>query len=256
MSLTRHSVWLLLVATVACLLLTSAAAWAQDDPIQGNEFEFAVNYFSNATTATKGVNPIQRIVNTGSYAPDYPPSTLCAMIYVFDDKQEMESCCSCQISTNGIAQLGLLTDLVPNPINGHVPSDGDIKILSALPNVYPTPGVPPYPNGVWGYQPTSGPFVAALNSCDPSGGGFTPSGGYYLNITPQRGLVAWGVHLPGYKTSDGQLTEAPFIANDLSYYEQISLQEQCAGIIQEGSGKGLCYGESQNSNSVCAFPEP
>ena len=234
MSRTGNSRWLAVFAIgTACLLLATGTVWAQS--------AFQVNYYSNNVNHLSGEDQTVRIVNTGSYAPSYPPASLCAMIYVFDNMQEMKACCGCLISTNGLAELSVSTNLTVNPFNGVVPNDGDVKIISALQNDYIN------------VEPPSDPPIVSNVACDPSGGGFNTSGGYNLNLVPTAGLVSWSTHLPGYHRADGRTTEDEFQNAVLGTSELDGLQEQCAGIIADGSGTGLCTGPAPNSSTVCDF---
>ena len=234
MSRTGNMRWLAVFAIgTACLLLATGTAWAQSP--------FQVNYFSNNVSHQANQDQEVRIINTGTYAPSYPPANLCAMIYVFDSHQEMKACCGCLISTNGLAELSVSQNLTVNPFNGVVPNDGDIKIVSALENDYVS------------VEPPSGPPEVSNVDCDPSGGGFNPEGGYNLNLVPVSGLVAWSTHLPGYKTADGRTTEDEFQNGNLRPGELDSLQEECAGVIADGSGSGICTGPAPNSSTVCDF---
>ena len=60
-------------------------------------------------------------------------------------------------------------------------------------------------------------------------------------------------HTPGYKTSDGSITEADFQNATLGKSELASLQEQCTDIVENGSGTGICTGPYPNSSTVCDF---
>jgi len=79
---TGNSGWLAIALVAATCLLTASVGWAQTQPYD----TFQVNYFSNANNGV-GTDAWTRIINTGADAPSYPPSNLCAMIYVFDNKQ-------------------------------------------------------------------------------------------------------------------------------------------------------------------------
>jgi hypothetical protein len=229
MSQPGTSRWLAIaVIAVACLLLTSATAWAQAQPTD----VFWVNYFSNNVPGNSGgLDQEVRIVNPGAYAPSYPPASLCAMIYVFDNMQEMKECCGCLISTNGLAELSVANDLTSNTFNGVAPTDGDIKIVSAVSN-YTVNGAP---------------------ACDPTGGGISSTGGYVLNIAPTADLRSWGTHLPGYRKADGHITEDEFQDATLSTGELDSLQEECTGVIAVGSGYGQCGQHASNSSFSCTL---
>jgi hypothetical protein len=228
--------WLAIAGIVTCLLLATGTVWAQSYPDT-----FSVNYFSNNNAHPSGDDQRVRIINPGVYAPSYPPAFVCAMIYVFDNVQEMKDCCACNISSNGLAELSVKTNLTVNPFNGVVPNDGDIKIVSAVQNGYLT------------IQPESGPPITSNAPCDPSGGGRNTSGGYTLNIVPVSDLRSWSTHLPGYKTADGATTEDEFQDATLSKSELASLQEQCTDIVENGSGTGICTGPFPNSSTVCDF---
>ena len=222
MSQKGRGIVLALIAS-ACLIVTSAA-WAQQPADT-----FWVNYFSN-NDVVAGLDEEVRIINPGDYAPTYPPASMCAMIYVFDNKQELSECCGCLITTNGLAEASVSTQLTSNPFNGVSPTDGDIKIVSALPNATFTEDGYTYP------------------VCDPAGGGFGTNGKYALNIAPTPDVRAWSTHTPGYDKPDGRTTEDIFQPATLSTAELDSLQEQCTNILTTGSGFGYCTATYSSSN--------
>jgi hypothetical protein len=233
---TGNARWFAIAGIAACLLLASGTVWAQSYPDT-----FTVNYYSNNVSKPAGYDQQVRIINPGAYAPSYPPGYLCAMIYVFDNQQEMKDCCACNISANGIAELSVANNLTINPFNGVISNDGDIKIISAVQNGYLT------------VQPPKGPPITSLAPCDPTGGGRNGSGNYTLNIVPTPDLRSWSTHLPGYKSADGSTTEDEFQDSTLSTAELNSLQEQCTDIAENGSGVGICTGPAPNSSTVCDF---
>jgi hypothetical protein len=221
---TRFSKGLASALTFACFpLLVSIVAAAQTQDV------FQVTYFSNANStigATAGNDQEVRVINPGAYAPSFPPSDLCAMIYVFDNDQELQECCGCLISPDGLLELSINIDLTSNPFTGTKPPNGDIKIISAL------------PNDLFGSAP-----------CDPTGGGILPNGTYARNILPTPDLRGWATHIQ----TDGNITEDELQQATLSPFELYSLQEQCYGIANTGSFHGVCGGPF-NSSEICTSP--
>src|ERR1017187_7343064 len=60
---------------------------------------------------------------------------LCANIYVFNDQQEMQECCSCPLTANSLTTLSVITELTSNPANPTESlSAGVIKILGSNPS--------------------------------------------------------------------------------------------------------------------------
>jgi hypothetical protein len=108
-------------------------------------------------------------------------------------------------------ELSVANNLLANPYDGIVPNTGNFKLITSLVNA----AAPPF--------------------CDPR----TPS-----TVT---GLVAWSTHLPGKTGSDGYVVEAKFVPATLSGGEYASLTQQCAGIIADGSGDGVCSGPTTSS---------
>ena len=88
---------------------------------------FANNGTSGAPDATV------RITNPGTSIgidDDTAPVTngnLCAMIYVFDNDQQMTECCGCLTTPDGLRTLSVTKDLTSNPLTGVVSKNGDIK---------------------------------------------------------------------------------------------------------------------------------
>jgi hypothetical protein len=214
--------WLAVAVIAITCLLVASAAWAQSFPDT-----YSVNYFSNNRGG--GLDQTVRIINPGTYAPSFPPASMCAMIYVFDNKQELKECCGCLISYNGLAELSVYSDLTGNVYATGRPADGAIKLISAIPNA----------------------SAAGNPVCDPAGGGFTSTGTYALTVAPTPNLRAWGTHLPGSGVADGNTTEDEFQDATLSNGELDSLQEECAGILNNGSGYGYCGLAVSNSSFSC-----
>lgn len=210
---------LLVLALVASCVIAGQSLWAQkDEPAD----TFQVNYFSNANVSA--VDQTVRVINPGAYAPNFPPNDICAMIYLFDNKQELKECCGCLITADGLLELSMNKDLTANPFDGAKPKNGDIKIVAAAENTTFL-GVP----------------------CDPTGGGVGGNGKYVLNIVPTPDVRAWSTHYQ----NDGVVTEDEFNDAALSPAELDSLQEECYGVANVGSGAGICAQGVQNSSEVC-----
>jgi hypothetical protein len=107
------------LAAVALAIAAGTTSRAQDDP-------YFVGYYANAKVS--GAPDAQvRFTNDGS-----TESTLWADIYVFNNDEQMEECCSCGITADGYLDLDVNKDLLGNqlaPEEGT--SDGVIKVISS-----------------------------------------------------------------------------------------------------------------------------
>ena len=96
---------LLLLPILAITLMLGGNAFAQYPPPAGDGSVYFVTYYSNANTSGAPDGTL-RVVNDGSEATSAPEGvengTLYAAIYVFDDSQEMRSCCACRITSDGL----------------------------------------------------------------------------------------------------------------------------------------------------------
>jgi hypothetical protein len=120
----------LLFLTLAITLILGGNALAQ-----GDNSVYFVTYYSNANT--EGAPPaVLRIVNDGdastSQSEGRPNGNLWASIYIFDDSQELQECCNCFISADGLLSEWVNTELLGNPLTGHVNHRGVIKVISSL----------------------------------------------------------------------------------------------------------------------------
>src|SRR5258708_8820115 len=91
------------MAAALILAMGSTTAVAQDNI-------FALSYFSNAHVAT-APDAALRLVNDGTLSDSSPAGDLCASIYVFDSAEQLNECCSCRITPNGILSLSVNTNL-------------------------------------------------------------------------------------------------------------------------------------------------
>lgn len=175
-------------AAVACLTLaTTSVSWAQD--------VYKLNYFAN--TAAPAPDATVRIDN-----PGLTYGNLCAMIYVFNNDQQMAECCGCIHTPNGLRTLSVRKDLTSNTLTGRPTLNGVIKIVSAKVNNSP---------------------------CDPS-----------VNVSPTANLRAWATHVQNPVGTAYPMTETEFTDSPLGATELANLQAMCSFIHILGSGSGIC----------------
>jgi hypothetical protein len=157
-----------------------------------------VNYFAN-NGISGAPDATVRVTNFGSIN-----GNLCAMMYVFDNDQQMSECCGCLTTPDGLRTFSVAKDLTSNPLTGVVSKTGDIKILTAA------------INGV----------------CDPT----LMSG--QVAILP--GLRAWATQIQNKVGTGYPMTETAFTDVGLSDGELGNLQNDCYFIERLGSGHGIC----------------
>jgi len=123
-----------LLSLALAVVLLGGNALAQN---VGDNSVYFVTYYSNALTA--GAPPaVLRIVNDGDASTaeveGVPNGKLWASIYVFDDSQELQECCNCFISADGLLSEWVNTELLANPLTGKANHRGVIKVISSATN--------------------------------------------------------------------------------------------------------------------------
>jgi hypothetical protein len=93
-------------------------AFAQDNSV------FFTTYYSNANYPG-APDATVRIVNDGN-----TDNSLYADIYVLDDSQELQECCGCFVSKDGLLSESVNTELLSNSLTGKINHRGVIKIIS------------------------------------------------------------------------------------------------------------------------------
>src|ERR1700704_183214 len=120
------------MAAALILALGSTTAVAQA-PSQDEDDVYALSYFSNANTKS-APDAALRLANDGFLSDASPAGDLCASIYVFDSREEMNECCSCRVTPNGILSLSVNKNLTSNTLTGIIPTRGVVKVVSSAPN--------------------------------------------------------------------------------------------------------------------------
>jgi hypothetical protein len=164
---------------------------------------FQVNYASNLNLGDSVIN----ITNTGAagagLAAGSQTGALCANVYAFSPDEQLISCCSCNVTANGLVSLSATRDLISNTLTPAVPTSIVVKILATT-------------------------AAAGCNAATPG--------------APQNGLVAWGTTIHAAATLPGGLatTERAFVPATLSAGELTRLTALCGFIQANGSGFGIC----------------
>jgi hypothetical protein len=166
-----------------------------------------------------------RLVNEGNFEVDTngDPGALCANIYVFDDDQQLEECCSCEITADGVLTLSTINDLTSNPaFNNARMSVGVIKVVTTS-------------------SSGRGTHLPCVSS---------PLGVTAQAVTPDKlaeGLEGWTNHAetiasnlpPSFafvtSTSVDEFANAPLDSGELS-----QLTSNCAHLVDQASGAGIC----------------
>jgi hypothetical protein len=154
----------------------------------------AVGYFTHPAANTDATI---RVTNTGSTG-----SSLCAMVYIFDQDQQMTECCGCLISPDGLRTFSLSKDFLANPLTGVSSTAGSVMLVPA--------------------DYSSNP------SCNAA------------SITPSGISAAWMTNLQNLPNNQSATTEEPLARTPLGSTLSSSLQAQCSFIQLLGSGHGIC----------------
>jgi hypothetical protein len=168
--------------------------------IETSFVSYTVSYYANANTVG-APDATVRFINDGTLGDTSPTGDLCAAIYVFDNTEQMQECCSCKVTPNGYLALGVNPNLTSNN-PGKSLHRGVIKVISSTPST------------------TAG-------SCDAT------------NIGEQPGIHGWMSHVqktnPGFQFTEGALKDATLDAAELA-----DLQEDCVVITQPNGITGVC----------------
>jgi hypothetical protein len=206
---------LLLLPILAITLMLGGNAFAQN---VGDNSVYFVTYYSNANTSGAPDGTL-RIINDGDYATTAPEGvengTLWAHIYVFDDSQEMRSCCACLITSDGLLSESVNKELTANEFTGRGQiARGVIKVVSS-PNPDPTCNIDPVA-GLRGWMT----HIQATTTTFPA-----PGPGHPVNAV-EKG--PWFV------------TETALADSNLTELEAYNLGTLCSYGLTIGSGYGLC----------------
>lgn len=124
---------LLSCLAIGLIFALTAPVLAQNDTLE-------VNYFANMNSGFKKDATV-RITNPGSNHEQ----NMCANIYVFSPDQQLNECCSCFLSPDGLRTLSVTKDLTSNPLTGRKPTTGAIKIISSVAGACNAAAVTPAP---------------------------------------------------------------------------------------------------------------
>ena len=206
---------LLLLPMLAIALMLGGNAFAQN---VGDNSVYFVTYYSNANTSGAPDGTL-RIINDGDQATTavegVENGTLWAHIYIFDDSQELRSCCACQITADGLLSESVNKQLTSNEFTGRGEmTRGVIKVVSS-PSPDPTCNIDPVP-GLRGWMT----HVQATTTTFPA-----PGAGSSVNAV-EKG--PWFV------------TETLLADSNLTGLEASNLATLCSYGLTIGSGYGTC----------------
>ena len=185
-----------------------------------------------SVAASEGApNAIIRLANpVGSPVPPFGPNyDVCAMIYVFNDNQNMGACCGCPISADGLATISVLDDLVSNwGLYDKTAAGSYVNIVAT--QAPDTVAVLPGTGSDNGEGCLPNVTKACHLGCDPTLA-YSPSGALVGSTTTVRQI---GISAP-------QLTEIPLeIDTGRDAARLHYMQRQCASLLANGSGTGAC----------------
>ena len=190
-----------LLVVLGVLVLMSGAAFAQ-----GTYF---VDYYSNNAPGFASpfvADQVIRIINVGVGGTPLtsPVGDICANVYVFDNQQEMITCCACRITPNEYASAAVHNQLANLAITltPVVPAFGVIKVAT-------TP---------------AGTSCNAQNALTGASTDLAKMYGTHLQVTGGATFV----------------TEAEKQSSPLSAVEASFLPQACAFVRYLGSGFGVC----------------
>jgi len=263
------------VLLAALMVVGVAIARARSAQASGEPF-FFTHYYDVATSnsasasgyggngSSGGVGDgLVRIVN-GDNAFNSDPrglnqrGTICALIYVFDDIEEMQACCGCPVTPDGLRTMSVINNLTKNfGVNRGNMNAGVIDIVAVYPNLF-LPKPAPLP-------PQIGTLGSSGYACDPTTQYGPTIGVSQGNTDFAPGLRAWmtdteaNAPVPATSknlikgTSIGEFAPAIFDFNTPGSHGA-DLTSFCLFLITNGSGTGACSCGSGDSFSKAPLP--
>ena len=196
---------------------------------------FQVSYFdvsSSFTPSQQGYggpghsggagDSLVRIVDSGGGIS--PANNRCANIYIFDDDQELQECCSCPLSPNGLRTISVINDLTSNPQFTSPLGVGVIAIITS------TIGAPlNCTSGGDGVAGTAGSLTVAdlIFGLEASASHAESIASNNPNFTPPFGFVT--------STSVKDFRDATLEAEEFNELTSI-----CLNVELHASGRGIC----------------
>jgi len=201
----------LLLLPILAITLMLGNAFAQN---VGDNSVYFVTYYSNANTSGAPDGTL-RIINDGDLATEAPEGVengwLYAAIYVFDDSQEMRSCCACYVSADGLLSESVNKQLTSNEFTGRGQIQrGVIKVVSSATN---DPTDLSTETGLRGFMTH---IQATTNGIPTTAGGLDSSKGPWF------------------------VTETALADSNLTELEAGNLEALCSYGLTIGSGYGRC----------------
>src|SRR5579864_7245350 len=113
---------------VLATLALSTVAFAQT---VGPDDAFQVRYASNLNIGDSVIN----VTNTGTAATagafGQISGNICVNVYTFDPAEELVSCCTCNVTPNGLQSISVKGSLTSNPLTPAIPTSVVIKLLAS-----------------------------------------------------------------------------------------------------------------------------
>lgn len=146
----------------------------------------------------------------------------CAMIYVFDNDQEMGECCGCPLTPAQVERFSFDRDLLANWI-GFQTGDGVVAIRGQDINN----------NGCSSFRSPGTTQAACNGGCDPTNG---PPSSFDSNLL---GSID---HVLSIGAGPSTVTELSLLNNSLGEPNNNTyLITECAALVGNGSGAGICH---------------
>jgi hypothetical protein len=164
---------------------------------------------------------------------------VCAMIYVFDDDEEMGECCGCSLSPAKLATFSVESNLTSNwglRAPGAEDGIGAIAIVASAPNV-PVSFVPGQSNG----KGCGNSNPACNRGCDP-----TNIPGY--TVTQATNLLGSITHGQVVQAGPIWSSDAAFRSTEIALSDDgggeltnlVYLETQCGSLVGNGSNGAIC----------------
>jgi len=207
---------------------------------------FQTMYAGNFGAAVNTV----KIMNTGTAGGVDGPGTICANVYIFDTAQNMQTCCHCKISPDGLAAVKI-DQFLPGGISSYV-----IKLLATYPGAFQPQGnnAPNPPGACDATQPSTSLDPSNIDAAHPNG---IPQGTSFTAPGPPIGTSGqaqqylapgMGVWLEKVPYSNPVVTQTEFHQSTLSLGEAATLAFKCSKVL----GVPLSGGSAVCPASICS----